>query len=134
MSFTDQVRRLFRSRIAATVQFQLDASSIETLERCLRDLMSGERGWITFEDYCRLFEHGKPRANRFWHAGTTPPGPTWWVMNARADAWARSFEGPIEWTWTSPPAIALAALASGRGCTPLRVPREGRFYFTKDAP
>jgi hypothetical protein len=129
MSVSDQVRRLLGSHDADA----LDASSIDTLKRGLGDLSSGERGWISFEDYRRLFEHDKPRADRFWRVGASPPGPTWWIINARPDVWARSFEAPAEWTWTSPSALALAALASRRGCTPLRVPREGRFYFTKDS-
>jgi|SRR5579863_4359514 len=49
-------------------QVQLDASSIETLTLGFRDLAAGERGWITFKDYGRLFEAGEPSLDRsMWH-------------------------------------------------------------------
>jgi hypothetical protein len=132
MGLPDQVRRLFGLPDIGALQLPLDASSVATLSLGLRDLAPGERGWITFEDYGRLFEKEKPRTDRFWRIGATPPGPTWWITNARLDAWGRSFEGRAEWTWTSPSAMALEALASKHGCAPLRVPVESRFYFTKD--
>jgi hypothetical protein len=135
MGLPDDVRRLLGSD-GGLVSLQLDASTLETLAHGLRELVAGEQGWIMFEDFRRLFEPDKPDLERSrWRVGAAPPGPTWWTANTRPDAWARSFRGGgFEWTWNSPSALALAALANRHRCTPVRSPMEGRFYFTKDEP
>jgi hypothetical protein len=133
MSLPEEVTRLLGLADRNADQVRLDASTIETLSLGLRELAIGLRGWIDFEDYRRLFEGEKPaRGHSRWHVGTVPPGPTWWVAGAQLDAWRRNAQSGFEWTWTSPPALALTAFSSRHRCTPLRAPREGRFYFTKD--
>lgn len=133
MGLPDEVSRLLGLVDFDQGRLRLDASTIETLSLGLRDLTIGVRAWIDFEDYRRLFESDKlARAPSRWHVGTVPPGPTWWIAGAQLDAWSRNSQNGSEWTWTSPPALALAALSDRHHCTPLRAPREGRFYFTKD--
>jgi len=133
MGLPDEVSRLLGFADRNEGQVRLDASTIETLSLGLRDLAMGVRGWIDFPDFHRLFESvGPTRPPSRWHIGTVPPGPTWWIAGAQLDAWTRNSHYGFEWTWSSPPALALAALSSRHRCTPLRAPREGRFYFTKD--
>lgn len=133
MGLPDEVSRLLGFADRDAGRLRLDASTIETLSLGLRDLAAGARGWIDFEDYRRLFEGRKPaRSASRWHIGAVPPGPTWWIASAQLDAGTRHAQYGFEWTWSSPPALALTALSSRHNCTPLRAPREGRFYFTKD--
>jgi hypothetical protein len=133
MGLFEQIRRPSSAADECLISRRLDASTRQSLEAALRDLAAGERGWITFDDFQRLFEPRPAEPNRsMWGVGTRPPGPAWWMASySRSVAWAgRS----CEWTWSSAPALALAALANREGCTPVRIPTEGRFYFAKDEP
>ena len=133
MGLPDEVNRILGLADRNGGQLRLDASTIETLRLGLSDLAVGVRGWIDFEDFRRLFESEKPtRSPTRWHVGTVPPGPTWWIAGAQLDTWRGNSQHGFEWTWSSPQALALAALSNRHHCTPLRAPREGRFYFTKD--
>ena len=128
MGFPDEIRRLLNSA-GVDDEVQLDAASIQTLASGLRGLAARQRGWITFEDYRRLFEINETSADGpTWPGETRPPRPSSWT------AYSWNFPRTSEWTWNSRSALALAALANRRHCAPTRVPNQSRFYFTKEEP
>lgn len=129
MGFPDEIRRLLNAAGGADDEIQLDASSIETLASGLVGLAARQRGWITFEDYRRLFEIKAASADGSgWHGETRPPRPTSWT------AYSWNYPLTSEWTWNSRAALALEALANRHHCAPTRAPNQSRFYFTKEEP
>jgi|SRR5579872_1639961 len=127
MGFPDEIRRLLDTA-GGDDEIQLDASSMGTFASGLIRLAARQRGWITFEDYRRLFEkEASPDGSR-QDGETRPPRPSSWT------AYSWNYPRASEWTWNSRSALALAALASRSHCAPTRAPNQRRFYFTKEEP
>jgi hypothetical protein len=77
MGFLDNLAAGIRAvldQVRARIAKPLDASSGTALGKALDALRPGERGWISFDDYARLFSPTNERPNEFDQAGQKAAG------------------------------------------------------------